>query len=211
MEQKNEILKSCNQEWDKQLTYCFTTDFNIDKETHILLFLMAKNGVLEEYILNLIREDMERTQSQLLDKNLCNKIMLEEMGYNIDNSDDNYLIKLTPQIEKLQDLKTKREQLFIIENSNLLAKKFFNKTLNSNQENKEENTTSINENNNSIQKEINVEVDVSDLEKQTIEEKNKIEEKEHKEMGFNHVYEKVKNKLIGNNSELKALDNVAGI
>lgn len=208
MEQKNEILKSCNQEWDKQLTYCFTTDFNIDKETHILLFLMAKNGVLEEYILNLIREDMERTQSQLLDKNLCNKIMLEEMGYNIDNSDDNYLIKLTPQIKKLQELKTKREQLFIIENSNLLAKKFFNKTLNSIQE---ENTTLINDNNDSIQKEINVEIDINDLEKQTTEETLKVEEKEHKEMGFNHVYEKVKNKLIGNNSELKALDNVAGI
>lgn len=208
MEQKNEILKSCNQEWDKQLTYCFTTDFNIDKETHILLFLMAKNGVLEEYILNLIREDMERTQSQLLDKNLCNKIMLEEMGYNIDNSDDNYLIKLTPQIKKLQELKTKREQLFIIENSNLLAKKFFNKTLNSIQE---ENTTLINDNNILTQKETNIEINVNDVEKQTIEENIKVKEKEHKEIEFNHVYEKVKNKLIGNNSELKALDNVAGI
>lgn len=110
--------------WNKQLEYNIKTDFNVDKQAHIMLFLMAKNDVLTEYIISLVKEDMEKTQSELLNCSLCNKIMLQEMGYAIDDENNNYQITLMERVMGFQKDKDKREKDFDVENKNDTAKQY---------------------------------------------------------------------------------------
>lgn len=69
--------------WYKTLKHSFVTDFNIDKQSHVLLYLLQKEGVLAEYILSLIERDIKAHQLELNDVNQSGLVALQEMGYNV--------------------------------------------------------------------------------------------------------------------------------
>lgn len=185
------------QEWNKQLIFSLLTDFNIDKEGHIQLFLMAKQGILTEYILKLIKEDLTRRESSLLDPIVCNKIILQEMGYAIEN-DHKYLEELSSELIELQKNKQIRIEKLEIENNNLISKKFENKNCLAKQSN-QNNSNKDEENQNGL--EINTE------EKTMLIEETNETEMSLKVSEMKNLY----NNINLSTSEKNALDEIAGL
>lgn len=188
------------QEWNKQLIFSLLTDFNIDKEGHIQLFLMAKQGILTEYILKLIKEDLARRESSLLDPIVCNKIILQEMGYAIEN-DHKYLEELSSELIELQKNKQIRVEKLEIENNNLISKKFENKNCLNKQSNQ----------NNSI-KDAKDEENQNGLEVNNEEKTMLIEETNETEISLKVSDMKdLYNNINLSTSEKNALDEIAGL
>ena len=84
----------------KTLKHSFVTDFNIDKQSHVLLYLLQKEGVLAEYILSLIEQDIKAHQLELNDVNQSGLVALQEMGYNVSSP----LNSVKEWLSALQDL-----------------------------------------------------------------------------------------------------------
>ena len=100
--------------WHKTLKHSFVTDFNIDKQSHVLLYLLQKEGVLAEYILSLIEQDIKAHQLELNDVNQSGLVALQEMGYNVSSP----LNSVKEWLSALQDLpknaKERQEQFSLL-------------------------------------------------------------------------------------------------
>lgn len=92
--------------WYKTLKHSFVTDFNIDKQSHVLLYLLQKEGVLAEYILSLIEQDIKAHQLELNDVNQSGLVALQEMGYNVSSP----LNSVKEWLSALQDLPKNAEE-----------------------------------------------------------------------------------------------------
>lgn len=90
--------------WHKTQSYHFSTDYNLDKISNVVLFLMSKNAVLEQYIISLIKKDIENNLPDL-DLNICGKIVLKEMGYFVEKNkrEEDVLSKIEEHISRFKE------------------------------------------------------------------------------------------------------------
>lgn len=135
-----------NFNWNKKIDYLLSTDFNVDKQTHVFLYLMQKNNVFTEYILSLVKQNIEQENNILKDINLCEKIVLKEMGYevNISLEDEEKLNEFFENIKKnLLDIKDKREEKIEKEKNNHIVEHYQLKENNIKEENENENENEV--------------------------------------------------------------------
>lgn len=117
------VVPSCC--WNKQIIFTLNTDYNVDGAVHTQLFLMNKNGLLTEYIVDLVKKDLEQNESPVLDERFREKIALKEMGYRA-SLDEDEMEKALAKCQFLIDFSQLRQEALAVEADNIIANGYVN-------------------------------------------------------------------------------------